>query len=170
MSLVDSSTIKTLGITCEYSTNNFKFDLCLPEITPPVTKREIFSEVAKLFDPIGWFAPITIKCKMWIQRLWTLGLAWDQPIPAELASEFIRDMQDFGHLRGFRLQRFISAANPVKHEIHCFADASINAYATAVYLVTETANQESSHLIAAKTRLAPIKTVLCQDQSCVPRS
>ena len=160
VSLLDSSTIKTLGITWEYSTDHFKFDLCLPEITPPVTKREILSEVAKQFDPIGWFAPITIKCKMWIQRLWTLGLAWDQPIPAELASEFIRDMQDFGHLRGFRLQRFISTANPDKHEIHCFADASINAYATVVYLVTETANQErTSHLIAAKTRVAPIKTV-----------
>ena len=144
----------------ESSTDHFKFDLCLPEITPHVIKREILSEVAKLFDPIGWFAPITIKCKMWIQRLWTLGLAWDQPIPAELASEFIRDMQDFGHLRGFRLQRFISTANSVKHEIHCFADASINAYATAVYLVTETANQErTSHLITAKTRVAPIKTV-----------
>ena len=88
---------------------------------------------------------------MWIQRLWTLGLAWDQPIAAELGSEFIRDMQDFGQLRGFMLQRFISTANPVKHEIHCFADASINAYATTVYLVTETANQErTSHLIAAK--------------------
>ena len=56
------------------------------------------------------------------------------------ASEFIRGMQDFGHLRGFRLQRFISTAIPVKHEIHCFGDASINDYATAVYLVTETAN------------------------------
>ena len=117
------------------------------------------------FDPIGWFAPI--KCKMWIQSLWTLGLAWYQPIPAELVSEFIIDMQDFGHLRGFRLQRFISTVNPVKHEIHCFADASINAYATAVYLVTETANQvRTSHLIAAKIRVAPIKTVTLPRRLC----
>ena len=32
--LLDSSTVKTLGITWEYSTDNFKFDLFLPEITP----------------------------------------------------------------------------------------------------------------------------------------
>ena len=160
VNLFDSLTVKTLGIVWEYNTDQFKLILCLPKINPPITKRQLTSEVAKLFDPIGWFAPITIKCKIWLQRLWTLGLAWDQPLPSELALEFVKDMQDLSHLREFRLKRYISNPEPIKHELHCFVDASINAYAGAVYLVTETANHErTSHLVAAKTRVSPIKTV-----------
>ena len=69
-------------------------------------------------------------------------------------------MQDFSLLREFRLKRFISNPKPIKHELHCFVDASINAYVGAVYLVTETANHErTSHLVAVKTRVSPIKTV-----------
>ena len=160
VNLFDSLTVKTLGFVWEYNTDQFKFILCLPKINPPITKRQLTSEVAKLFDPIGWFAPITIKCKIWLQRLWTLGLAWDQPLPSELALEFVKDMQDLSHLLEFRLKRYISNPEPIKHELHCFVDASINAYAGAVYLVTETANHErTNHLVAAKTRVSPIKTV-----------
>ena len=120
----DHATIKTLGIVWEYSSDYFKFNLCLPKINPPMTKRELLSEIAKLFDPIGRFAPLTIKGKLWIQRLWTLGLSWDEQMPTDLAQEFAKDMSDFNHLQEFRLKRFISSADPVKHEIHCFCDAS----------------------------------------------
>ena len=88
----DHATIKTLGIVWEYSSDYFKFNLCLPKINPPMTKRELLSEIAKLFDPIGWFAPLTIKGKLWIQRLWTLGLSWDEQMPTDLAQEFAKDI------------------------------------------------------------------------------
>ena len=39
VSLLDSSTIMTLGITWEYSTDHFKFDLCLIQTTTPVTEQ-----------------------------------------------------------------------------------------------------------------------------------
>ena len=87
------STIRTLGITWQPQKDHFKFTCTLPKINPPVTKRQILSEIAKLFDPIGWLTPITIKAKIWIQRLWTLGLAWDEPLAENLIEEFNADIK-----------------------------------------------------------------------------
>ena len=154
------STVRTLGITWQPQKDHFKFTCTLPKINPPVTKRQILSEIAKLFDPIGWLTPITIKAKIWIQRLWTLGLAWDEPLAENLIEEFKADIKGIEILEKFTLKRFITDCDPVKHEIHCFTDASIHAYSATVYLVTEKATGERiSHLIAAKSKVAPIKTV-----------
>ena len=154
------STIRTLGITWQPQKDHFKFTCTLPKINPPETKRQILSEIAKLFDPIAWLTPITIKAKIWIQRLWTLGLTWDEPLAENLIEEFKADIKGIEILEKFTLNRFITDCDPVKHEIHCFTDASIHAYAATVYLVTEKATGEKiPHLIAAKSKVAPIKTV-----------
>ena len=34
-----------------------------------ITKRTILSNIAKIFDPLGWFSPFTIRAKMLIQQL-----------------------------------------------------------------------------------------------------
>lgn len=45
------------------------------------TKRSILSDVAKLFDPAGWAAPVLIGTKVFLQDLWMAGLDWDQLLP-----------------------------------------------------------------------------------------
>lgn len=37
---------------------------------PIVTKRKILSTIAKLFDLLGWLAPIVIVAKVLIQNVW----------------------------------------------------------------------------------------------------
>lgn len=53
-----------------------------------ITKRRLLSEVAKIFDPLGFIAPVTIREKRFIQLLWLQGLGWDQEVPAPLVNEF----------------------------------------------------------------------------------
>ena len=110
------STIRTLGITWQPQKDHFKFTCTLPKINLPVTKRQILSEIAKLFDPIGWLTPITSKAKIWIQRLWTLGLSWDEALAENLIEEFNADIKGIETLETFTLNRFITDCS-LEHEI-----------------------------------------------------
>ena len=63
-------------------------------------------------------------------------------------------------LEDFALQCFITECDAVKHEKYCFTDASMHAYAAIIYLVLQSVTGERiSHLIAAKSKVAPIKTI-----------
>ena len=41
------------------------------------TKRSILSQISKIFDPIGYFNPITTRGKLIMQEIWGLKLGWD---------------------------------------------------------------------------------------------
>jgi hypothetical protein len=45
-----------------------------------VTKRQLLSETAKVFDPLG-LTPTLMCAKIMFQKLWLLGLNWDDPLP-----------------------------------------------------------------------------------------
>lgn len=47
------------------------------------TKRSVFSLISKLFDPLGLLAPVTIRAKILMQKLWELKLQWDDPLPED---------------------------------------------------------------------------------------
>ena len=49
----------------------------------------IVSDVAKVFDVLGWFSPVTIEMKILLQRLWEIKLDWDDPIPDKSASDLV---------------------------------------------------------------------------------
>ncbi len=39
------------------------------------------SDVAKVFDALGFFSPVIIKMKILLQRLWEIKMDWDDPVP-----------------------------------------------------------------------------------------
>ena len=75
---------KTLGIEWNVSTDEFRLTITefLPNTT--MTKRGIVSDVAKVYDVLGWFSPVTVKMKILLQRLWETKLDWDNPIPENI--------------------------------------------------------------------------------------
>ena len=38
----------------------------------PPTKRKVLSDIPRLFDPLGWAAPVTITANIFMQDLWIL--------------------------------------------------------------------------------------------------
>ena len=49
-----------------------------------MTKRQLLSETAKHFDPVGWHSPIVIRVKVLLQKLWAQGNEWDQLVSTEI--------------------------------------------------------------------------------------
>ena len=75
---------KTLGL--EWNTTFDHFRLTISNLSPPeiITKRTLVSDIAKIFDVLGWFSPTVIKMKMLLQRLWELKIAWDDLVPTSI--------------------------------------------------------------------------------------
>lgn len=126
------------------------------------TKRSLLSDVAKLFDPLGWLAPVIIKAKIMFQALWLLKLEWDDDqLPDKLSEEWLQFRHELNCIESIKLNRWIGTTTSHKEtEIHGSCDSSSKAYAAVVY--SRVINKDGSivvTLLAAKTKVAPIKTV-----------
>ncbi|UYV61893.1 hypothetical protein LAZ67_1006982 [Cordylochernes scorpioides] len=98
------------------------------------TKRNILYQMAKIYDPLGWFAPVMLKIKLIIQTLWAAKLTWDEPIPVRLQESWKALQNDLASLHQVQIPRWIGLFEPATYEIHGFADASQRAYAAMVYI------------------------------------
>ena len=114
------------------------------------TKREALSLLAGLFDPLGEEAPLTCQGKLLMQQLWQSKLGWDDQIPKELCPK----VDSWLEAMGADVPKIPRHWGRIK-EIHIFCDASEEAYAACAYATSE----GTSTLIAAKTRVKPLKEV-----------
>lgn len=157
--LIDKS-IKTLGVYWNQKQDCFEFKVVSFEVKK-LTKREVLSDIAKLFDPIGWLSPTTIMAKMFLQTLWSVKeLDWDHKLPEDKQSEWQDYRQQLSALEQIKIPRWIGTAEIVNIELHGFADASELAYAGVVYArVILSDNSIKVSLISGKTKVAPLKTI-----------
>ncbi|UYV72999.1 hypothetical protein LAZ67_10001432 [Cordylochernes scorpioides] len=122
------------------------------------TKRNILSQMAKIYDPLGWFAPVMLKIKLMIQTLWAAKLTWDEPIPVRLQESWKVIQNDLASLHQVQIPRWIGLFEPATYEIHGFADASQRAYAAMVYIkIIHNSSIHEVYLLAAKSRVATLK-------------
>ena len=70
--------------------------LKLPKI---VTKRIILSTIAKLWDPLGILAPVTINLRIFMQTLWQSKLSWDEPIHTNFLVEITKKLNEVNKLQ-----------------------------------------------------------------------
>ncbi|XP_076394339.1 uncharacterized protein LOC143265527 [Megachile rotundata] len=124
-----------------------------------VTKRNILSEIAQLFDPLGLLGPVIVIAKLIMQELWKANLDWDESIPKALHTKWINFKHSLPILTQFKLPRQIILSNFTDIQLHGFCDASESAYGACVYIrSTDKINNCYVQLLCAKSRIAPIKT------------
>ena len=115
------------------------------------------SEIAKLFDPLGWFSPVIIVAKMLIQDLWLLNLDWDENLPENISKQWSQFRKALPALADVTIPRWVESLESSNIEFHCFADASERAYAAVIYVVITNENIKKSSMLISKTRVAQIK-------------
>ena len=151
---------RVLGVEWDATTDTFKPLVPVSYEPGPLTKRRLLSEVAKLFDVLGWCSPAIIIPKMLIQRLWEEHLNWDELVSATISTVWEKWISKFTELRQCSISRsyFPKEVNMVTVQLHGFCDASEGAYAGAIYTRgIDTKGIAHISLVVAKTKVAPIK-------------
>ncbi|CAG7725597.1 unnamed protein product, partial [Allacma fusca] len=153
-------TVKTLGMHWNAAADDFRFTFHPGPDKGKVTKRNVLSEIARLFDPLGLMAPITIRGKFIMQSLWKLKVDWDEALPAEMTQYWNAFRNDLLLSTKIRIPRCITCIDELSHELHGFSDASELAYAGVIYLRTvSTTGAVTVRLIAAKSKVAPLNKI-----------
>lgn len=158
---------KVLGVGWNSKNDVFYFDTQGVEkhlIKNNETKRYILQVAGRLFDPIGFLGPYTIRIKCLLQEIWCLGLDWDEKVPNQTAEIFKKWCDDIEQLRDISVPRYYFANASSRDidniQLHLFADASIKAYGTVAYLRIRL--QDSTMItsfVSSKARVAPLKTL-----------
>lgn len=152
--------IKILGVAWDRNDDQFKISVNLPEPVKPITKRRVLSDVARLFDPFGWLAPVIIKAKVIIQKLWLCSSDWDEEIPSDLLEEWLIFRQQLLTLQNLKIDRWIHThPDNDKIELVGFADASTAAYAAVLYVRVIQGNEVYVTILESKTKVAPLKQI-----------
>ncbi|UYV64954.1 hypothetical protein LAZ67_3002556 [Cordylochernes scorpioides] len=150
---------KILGIVWDHVQDTFRVNITLPEEV--VTKRDFLSNIARIFDPIGFLSPTTVALKIIMQELWRGGTGWDEHISNDIKEKWNNFRAELLKLEDLSIPRYVWACEKDRDvQLHGFCDASSVAYSAVCYLRTVSLNgQVHISMLAAKTRVAPCKSL-----------
>uniref|UniRef100_A0A914YP89 Integrase catalytic domain-containing protein n=1 Tax=Panagrolaimus superbus TaxID=310955 RepID=A0A914YP89_9BILA len=152
---VEPSVMSMLGLKWNPGTDILHISLVPSEFPQkkPITKRMVTAEIGRKYDPLGFVAPVVLRYKFFLQKLWALNIGWDQAVPPELLEEWNSVFPDELF---FETPRFMGS--PFKNsitEIHGFVDASKIAYAAVLYLLHKDldSNAKVTEFLICKTKV-----------------
>jgi hypothetical protein len=151
---------KTLGLEWNSHLDFFRLTISDYPSRGHLTKRSLVSDVAKIFDALGWFAPTTVMMKILLQRVWEAKIGWDDSVPTPIQESWNQWRSELPVLSNVQIPRcyFPQGFCITSTQLHGFSDASEDAYGAVVYLrLTDAHGNVHISLIASKTKVAPIK-------------
>lgn len=165
------STIKTLGLIWEPSTDLLHYSVPKWSQTDGITRRTVLSDTAKLFDPLGLIGPVVVMAKIFVQSLWRTSSSWDDPLNDSQQEYWLAFRSSLEALSSISIPRWAAFANaPVNVELHGFCDASIRAYGACLYIRTVSSDGSISvRLLTAKSKVAPLGDSKRQKKVSLPR-
>lgn len=155
--------IKVLGIQWNPKSDSFTYRLTLPA-ERTVTRRNILSLVARLYDPLGWISPVVFKIKLLLQGLLSSvdnanKVDWDAPASDIIVRQWLNIISDLPCLERLSIPRCLKPVNNARYSLHGFCDGSSVGFAAAVYIRVEQSDGTAFlRLLMAKSRVAPLKT------------
>ncbi|XP_028413784.1 uncharacterized protein LOC114536629 [Dendronephthya gigantea] len=151
-------TERALGVGWDTQRDRFVFKV--KRGNPAITRRQVLSLIASLFDPLGFLAPFLVRAKIILQRIWQFGIGWDDCLPQGITTNWKDWERELSMLADFSVSRFYRQIDdkPITIQLHVFGDASELAFCSVVYLrFTYGDGSASVSFVIAKTRVAPKK-------------
>ena len=151
-----SADSKILGLHWRSDSDTFDFTSFRDPIGR-ITKRVILSEVAQLFDPLGFLTPVVTRAKVLLQGLWIDRLGWDDDVSPQTARQWADFRDDLSRLSAISIPRWAGASGHSAVEIHGFSDASQTAMGAVVFLRVASGSDVRVSFVCAKSNVAPLK-------------
>lgn len=149
------ASVKALGVSWSALNDDFSYDVSMEMNKTPSTKRQLASEIATLFDPLGWLSPVTMKAKHILQLLWKENLKWDENVPERYIEMWLDIKNEIHEIKNMKIPRWINYVPGDEMELHGFYDASETGFAAAVFVRNKSKN--TVNLLVAKSKVSPIK-------------
>ena len=86
-------------------------------------------------------------------------LEWNDQLPKSLAKNWESIYSDLKQVKNLSIPRWLNCQSNSRLELHGFSDASTKALSAVLYLRVLFKNNFSVSIIAAKTKVAPVKSV-----------
>jgi hypothetical protein len=162
--------MRTLGLGWNPNLDTFVVNWNLSEKTRyPLTKRDLLSEISRLYDPLGWYSAVTVTAKLIFQKVWSSPhLTWDAALPVDIQEQWLKLKNELPLLKKVKLNRWIGGTTK-QIELLGYCDASEKAFSCVIYTRTnDEKGKPRTTLLTAKTRVAPIsqKTTLPKLELC----
>ena len=99
-----------------------------------LSKRQILSNIAQIYHPLGFASAFLIKAKIGLQELWKRGIDWDDELPMEIQGKWKNLFQEMLSLNGISFIRCLTPPNAVGLPVlSVFSDASEDAFGACAY-------------------------------------
>ncbi|GFW10954.1 integrase catalytic domain-containing protein [Trichonephila clavipes] len=111
------------------------------------TKRFLLMAAGRIFDPLGFASPFTIRFKILFQEIWQRKTDWDEDLLPDIREKFEQWCSEASFLCELQIPRYAlqcDSVNCPECEIHTFSDASIKAYGAVSYVRLRTFDKISS--------------------------
>lgn len=157
----DAEEQKVLGVVWDPESDDLKYKVKRVDTRGKdvITKRMVLSELAKVFDPIGFTGALLIRGKILMQKLWQAGIGWDEGLPTDDEAQWRRFFTELEQLDGASFHRCLMP----KHrptDLVVFCDASEDAFGAVAY--TRWEEDDGTYdvrFLSAKSRVAPLKSL-----------
>ena len=121
------------------------------------TKKELFSLMQTVFDPLGMLCPFVLQAKKLMQKTHKTKLDWKERLPDDILSDWKKWKESLSLLPEIKDQRWICVPDATYYRLCGFCDASEEAYSAVVYLVSSNGREVRSGFVISKSRVAPSK-------------
>ena len=129
----------------------------------PLTRRELLSQVAGLYDPIGLVTPLKQKGAILVRKAFqeagsgeSTRETWDNPLTAGLREEAIQVFEEYVQLSQITFDRSLTPPSWIGKPLGItFSDGSDKSFGAVVYL-RETEEGIQIRLVESKAKLTPL--------------
>ncbi|XP_055623647.1 uncharacterized protein LOC129767058 [Toxorhynchites rutilus septentrionalis] len=163
--------VKILGLRWNSKVDVFGFQSEL-QMHTKITKRNVLSDIQKIYDPLGMLSPLVVHGKLIMQDIWSQKLDWDEPLPEAIADKWRWFCVQISEIHNIVFPRRITTSEPSHKniiELHGFSDAAKRAYGAAIYVRTITENGAQIQLLCAKSRVTPTSEKNTDENTTIPR-
>ncbi|GFW91328.1 integrase catalytic domain-containing protein [Trichonephila clavipes] len=95
--------VKTLGMLWDPKVDCLTYKVKISDKVN-FSKRDVLSEIARLYDPLGLIGPIVTKAKIFIQELWKIKLDWSEQLPPDAMEEWMNFYQKLSKVNNLKIQ------------------------------------------------------------------